>query len=61
MTDALPGETNLVEANGARDYRGTVFLPRTDFPMRGDLPRREPGWLARWESMGLWQRLRTEA
>ena len=40
------------------DYKSTVFLPRTDFPMRGDLPRREPELLARWERMGLWQKLR---
>jgi isoleucyl-tRNA synthetase len=45
----------------ARDYRGTVFLPKTDFPMRGDLPKREPGWLARWEGIGLWQRLREQS
>lgn len=41
-----------------QDYRTTVFLPDTDFPMRGDLPTREPQILARWESLGLWQKLR---
>ncbi len=40
------------------DYRGTVFLPTTDFPMRGDLPAREPALLARWQAMGLWEKLR---
>ena len=40
------------------DYRPTVFLPKTDFPMRGDLPRREPSILARWEEMDLYRRLR---
>jgi isoleucyl-tRNA synthetase len=40
------------------DYRSTVFLPKTDFPMRGDLPRREPVLLARWEEMGLYHSLR---
>ena len=40
------------------DYRPTVFLPRTQFPMRGDLPKREPAILARWEEMGLYRRLR---
>ncbi len=44
-----------------RDYRGTVFLPQTGFPMRGDLPKREPDWLARWERLGLWARLREES
>ncbi len=34
-------------------YRDTVFLPRTSFPMRGNLPMREPEILARWESIGL--------
>jgi isoleucyl-tRNA synthetase len=41
-----------------RDYRDTVFLPRTSFPMRGDLPKKEPGILARWDAMDLWGRLR---
>jgi isoleucyl-tRNA synthetase len=49
------------ETAPARDYRGTVFLPKTDFPMRGDLPKREPGWLKRWEETGLWQRLRAQS
>jgi isoleucyl-tRNA synthetase len=44
-----------------RDYRDTVFLPNTPFPMRADLPKREPALLARWEKLGLWQRLRAEA
>ena len=43
------------------DYRDTVFLPKTDFPMRGDLPKREPALLAKWEAMGLWDRLRAES
>ena len=42
----------------ARDYRDTVFLPNTAFPMRGDLPKKEPQILARWERMKLWQKLR---
>ena len=45
----------------ATDYKATVFLPRTNFPMRGELPKREPVLLARWEAMGLWQKLRAEA
>ncbi len=40
----------------ARDYRDTVFLPRTEFPMRGDLPRREPALLARWAERRLSER-----
>ncbi len=41
-----------------RDYRDTVFLPATPFPMRGDLPKKEPAILARWARMGLWERIR---
>jgi isoleucyl-tRNA synthetase len=33
------------------DYKSTINLPQTDFPMRGDLPKREPGWLAEWEQV----------
>ena len=42
----------------APDYRDTVFLPETDFPMRAGLPAREPEWLARWEKIGVYDRLR---
>ncbi len=45
-------------ATGTQDYRGTVFLPQTAFPMKGDLPKREPDWLKRWEGLDLWSRLR---
>jgi isoleucyl-tRNA synthetase len=45
----------------ARDYRDTVFLPTTAFPMRGGLPQKEPEILARWESDGLYARLREDS
>ncbi|WP_337877293.1 isoleucine--tRNA ligase [Elioraea sp.] len=41
-----------------RDYRDTVFLPATSFPMRGELPKREPALLERWARLDLWKRLR---
>jgi isoleucyl-tRNA synthetase len=41
-------------------YRDTLNLPRTDFPMKADLPRREPERLAWWEAQGFYRRLRTE-
>ena len=41
-----------------RDYRDTVFLPKTDFPMKAGLPQKEPGILARWQAEGLYQQLR---
>jgi isoleucyl-tRNA synthetase len=40
------------------DYRATLNLPDTPFPMRGDLPKREPGWTQAWEDQGLYKRLR---
>jgi isoleucyl-tRNA synthetase len=44
-----------------RDYSETLFLPRTDFPMRAGLPQKEPELLARWRSLGLYDRLRAAA
>ena len=41
----------------SKDYKHTIHLPETTFPMRGDLPTREPQTLARWESTGLYARL----
>jgi isoleucyl-tRNA synthetase len=40
------------------DYRTTLNLPDTPFPMRGDLPKREPGWVQEWADQGIYQRLR---
>ena len=40
------------------DYHNTVFLPETDFPMRAGLPAREPDWLAKWQEIGIYDRLR---
>ena len=45
----------------SQDYKATLQLPATEFPMRGDLPKREPGILARWEDEGLYARLRAHA
>jgi isoleucyl-tRNA synthetase len=43
------------------DYRNTVFLPQTAFPMRGDLPKREPLLLERWAKQRLWERQREKS
>ncbi|MBI5629996.1 MAG: isoleucine--tRNA ligase [Elusimicrobia bacterium] len=40
------------------DYSQTLNLPKTDFPMRGDLPKREPGILELWSKIGLYEALR---
>jgi len=44
-----------------RDYSETLFLPKTDFPMRAGLPQKEPELLARWEKLDLYRRLREAA
>ena len=41
----------------AVDYKGTLNLPKTDFAMKADLPKREPEVLAQWESLPLYQRI----
>ena len=41
-----------------RDYRDTVFLPKTDFPMKAGLPQKEPAIAARWEADKLYEQLR---
>lgn len=41
-----------------RDYRDTVFLPKTDFPMKAGLPQKEPGILAKWQTDGAYRQLR---
>jgi len=40
------------------DYRSTVFLPKTDFPMKAGLPQKEPAIAARWQSEDLYGQLR---
>jgi len=43
------------------DYKSTVFLPKTDFPMRAGLAQKEPQILAKWEEIGLYEKLREDA
>ncbi|WGH79431.1 isoleucine--tRNA ligase [Jannaschia ovalis] len=43
------------------DYKATLNLPQTDFPMRAGLPKREPEWLDRWARIGIYDRLREKA
>lgn len=53
MTDRQP-ETGT-------DYSDTLLLPKTDFPMRAGLPQKEPQFVARWDGMKLYDRLRAAA
>ncbi|WP_422025517.1 isoleucine--tRNA ligase [Pyruvatibacter mobilis] len=55
---ATPTDTTTTDSAEAPDYRPTLFLPQTDFPMKAGLPKREPEILARWSEMDLYARLR---
>ncbi|MEM8987469.1 MAG: isoleucine--tRNA ligase [Pseudomonadota bacterium] len=57
----MTNDKNRDSQDGARDYKSTLFLPETDFPMRAGLPKKEPELLARWAEMGLYKRLREDA
>ncbi|RGE46709.1 isoleucine--tRNA ligase [Comamonas testosteroni] len=48
-------KSNKPEASA---YRATLNMPDTPFPMRGDLPKREPGWVQQWEEQGTYKKLR---
>ena len=43
------------------DYKTTVYLPKTDFPMKAGLNKREPQILERWGKLNLYKRLRENA
>ncbi|MBT7613047.1 MAG: class I tRNA ligase family protein, partial [Rhodospirillaceae bacterium] len=43
------------------DYKSTLFLPQTEFPMRAGLPKREPEVLGRWEKNDLYATLRADS
>ena len=43
------------------EYKDTLFLPKTDFPMRAGLPKREPDWIAHWDKIGLYEKQREVA
>ncbi|MEW5724686.1 MAG: isoleucine--tRNA ligase [Thermodesulfobacteriota bacterium] len=43
------------------DYKATLNLPKTDFPMRANLAKREPDMLTRWEKMNLYQKIRARS
>lgn len=53
-------DTPDTASNEATDYKTTLNLPKTDFPMRAGLPKREPGWLDRWAEIGVYDQLRAK-
>jgi isoleucyl-tRNA synthetase len=51
----------MTDTKDTLDYSKTLFLPETDFPMRGGLPQKEPELVKRWQEMRLYDRLRASA
>jgi isoleucyl-tRNA synthetase len=49
------------DGDGGRDWSATLFLPKTDFPMRAGLPKREPEFLAHWDKIDLYGKLRAQS
>ncbi|MDF1606781.1 isoleucine--tRNA ligase [Hoeflea sp. YIM 152468] len=49
----------MTDTNDKFDYSKTLYLPETDFPMRGGLPQKEPELVARWQKMRLYDKLRS--
>ena len=43
------------------DYKETLNLPKTDFPMKANLAAREPEMLKKWEEMGIYKKIRESA
>jgi isoleucyl-tRNA synthetase len=51
----------MTDTTDTLDYSKTLYLPETDFPMRGGLPQKEPELVARWQEMRLYDKLRASA
>ncbi len=62
MTESASPQSAAPSAPAASAYRATLNMPDTPFPMRGDLPKREVGWVKDWnasaDNPGLYRRLR---
>ena len=58
MNTSTPGGSETPVADGGADLRHTLNLPDTPFPMRGDLPKREPQWVTQSREQGTYARLR---
>jgi len=56
-----PAAHDLKQKQIPVNYKSTIFLPRTDFPMKANLPKREPEVLARWQASDLYGRLRRQS
>ncbi len=55
------GESPGATQEGGRDWGATLFLPKTEFPMRAGLPELEPKLLKRWDEIGLYEAIRKQS
>ena len=60
MSDKPDNAPESAPVNDAPDYASTLYLPQTEFPMRAGLPKREPEFLARWQEIDLYRKLREQ-
>ncbi|MCH1541931.1 MAG: isoleucine--tRNA ligase [Alphaproteobacteria bacterium] len=51
----------MSDETNQRDWRETLNLPQTEFPMKAGLPKREPDMLTHWHTIGLYEKLRADA
>ena len=58
MAKRLPHSCPPMNTKNSNDNRHQLNLPDTPFPMRGDLPKREPAWAQAWQDQGLYKKLR---
>ncbi|MEY9198267.1 isoleucyl-tRNA synthetase [Sinorhizobium fredii] len=54
-------QKTMTETAEKIDYSSTLYLPQTEFPMRAGLPQKEPEFVARWQKMELYKKLRASA
>ena len=59
MSDKTDKDQNKAPAKDK--FKESVFLPKTDFPMRGNLPQREPDMVKKWQDMDLYAQVRQSA
>ena len=52
----MSNEQNNNDCN--KNYSATLNMPETDFPMRGNLPKREPQWVQQWQDNNIYQQIR---
>lgn len=61
MSDSKTVDNSKSNSAEARDWRETLFLPVTSFPMKAGLPHREPNFLEEWDRIDLYAKLREKS